>query len=179
MAPVVWQWFPCDSPTITQMTLHCDNFQDPGPSTASIGCMSSTRFIIPSSSQSSGDGGRAPSLLFSPFPCETQFTQSMTTYEYVTFNSLNATSSGTPDCNHPYALASYIPSGSTSYTYNLIQLIPDSFPPFIGDNCGAMPGTPVLGPIAIVSGSAYYSTGYETPQGNYLTSGSIIYTPYP
>jgi hypothetical protein len=188
---VLWKWFPCDNPTEDALLLGCggaNQCAEPSGSifeysfgpTASIECMSSTRFTIPPPSRPVGDGGRTNQLFFSPFTCETQFTQSMTNYEYVTFTALGvgSGSSGVKDCNNPFVLASYIPSGSTQYTYRLIQLIAnDQYPGF--SPCGPEPGTPVLGPIAIVSGSAYYSEGYFAPKGNDYTNQRIVYTPYP
>jgi len=179
---VLWEWFPCDNPTETNLLLGCGTANQciqNGP-TASIGCMSSTRFTIPPGTVSVGDGGRVNQIFFSPFTCETQFTQSMTTYEYATFTALGvgSGSSGVQDCERAFVLASYIPSGSTQYTHQLIQLIAfDAYPGY--SPCGPQPGTPVLGPIAIVSGSAYYSEGYDSPQGNAYTTPRILYTPYP
>jgi hypothetical protein len=179
---VLWEWFPCDNPTETNLLLGCgpaNQCIQNGP-TASIGCMSSYRYTIPPPVKPVGDGGRTNQLFFSPFTCETQFTQSMTDYEYVTFTALGAGSGsgGVQDCFTPFVLASYIPSGSTAYTHQLIQLISyDAYPGF--SPCGPQPGTPVLGPIAIVSGSAYYSEGHDSPQGNDYTIPRILYTPYP
>jgi len=169
---VLWEWFPCDNPTETNLLLGCGNVNqclDNGP-TASIGCMSSTRYTIP---PDRGPGSPRPNQLFwSPFTCETEFTQSMTTYEYVTFTAFGV--SGSRDNETPFALASYIPSGSTDYTYQLVQLIGyDNYP---GPAQQApIANTPVLGPIAVVSGSAYWSKGNGTPQ----TTDKIVYAPYP
>lgn len=171
---VLWKWYSCDNPTETNLLLGCgDPAQclDNGPS-ASISCMSSYRFTIPPPSIPLPDGGRENQLFFSPFTCETQFTQSMTTYEYVTFTAFGV--SGSRDNETPFALASYIPSGSTAYEYKVIQLIGyDNYP---GPAQQApISGTPVYGPIAVVSGSAYWSQTY----GNPTDTSRIVYAPYP
>ncbi len=176
-----WYYFPCDSPTQVGITLGAGGGQStaPGAPTASVGPMSSTRFTIPS--QSANGPNRPNQLFFSPFPVETQFTQSMTEYEYVTFCALG--SGSLTNDSLPWALASYIPSGSNKYTYTFVQLIPYDQSPGGG---GVLPGgTPLLGPIAIVSGSAYYSTSYGAPQGEsgsgspFTTVNQIIHAPYP
>lgn len=171
--PALWKWYPCDNPTETNLLLSAGAGFAPynGP-TSSIGCMSSTRYTIPPPSIPLGDGGRENQLFFSPFTCETAFTQSMTTYEYVTFTAFGP--SGSRDEDTPFALASYIPSGSTNYTYQLIQLIGDDNYPGPAQ-VAPISGTPVLGPIAVVSGSAYWSKGSGTPQ----TTDKIVYAPYP
>jgi hypothetical protein len=188
---ILWKWFACDNPTETNLLLGCggpSQCNPPGgPAFASIGCMSSTRFTIP---PDLGPGsGRPNVLLFSPFTCETEFTQSMTNYEYVTFTSLAfgdpyITGSVPPvvvnNTVYPWALASYIPSGSTEYEYKVIQLIPnDNYP---APTAFYAPGTPLWGPIAIVSGSAYYSVSYQSPKGDEPenpTSQNMYFTPYP
>jgi hypothetical protein len=185
---VLWKWFACDNPTETNLELSFDAGDPPGngPSQA-IGCMSSTRYTIPPARVPGSP--RANVLLWSPFTCETEFTQSMTNYEYVTFTSLAfgdpyITGSVPPvvvnNEIYPWALASYIPSGSTEYEYKVIQLIPnDNYPsptPFYA------PGTPLWGPIAIVSGSAYYSITTNFPKGDEPenpTSQNMYFTPYP
>lgn len=168
--PALWEWFPCDNPTEDALLLGCggppqcdqpsgSNVAYISESTASIGCMSSTRFTIPPTRP---PGSARPNiLLFSPFTCETEFTQSMTTYEYATWTALGV--SGSRNTEDAWALASYIPSGSTEYEYRVLQLIStDCYP---GKCLPPISGTPIYGPIAIVSGSAYYSTTYDNPQG--------------
>ena len=124
-------------------------------------------------------------MLFSPFTCETQFTQSMTVYEQVTFCAIGfgdpyITASALGNDNHPFGLASYIPSGSTEYEYKVIQLIPNcGYPP---SSTYYGPGTPLWGPITIVSGSAYYSRGYVAPKGDEPEnpmSQNMYFTPIP
>ena len=177
---VTWPYFPCDNPTeqtlIVSMSVN-------SPGYASIGCVSANRFGPPSPT---GPTNRDPQMLFSPFPCETQFTQSMTVYEQVTFCALGFGSppynsgSALGNDNHPFGLASYIPSGSTEYTYKVIQLIPNCGYPPDTDYYG--PGTPLWGPITIVSGSAYYSVSYDNPKGDGPVnpiSQNMYFTPIP
>lgn len=96
-------------------------------------------------------------IFFSPFPCqpETQIPVSTGNYQYVTFNPF------LQQVTIPYCLASYIPSGSTSYEYRLI---------YSGST---------YGPIAIESGSAFYSPGASSPQGDVNTLAAISYSVYP
>lgn len=115
-------------------------------------CASSTRGLY----AQPGAQNNPNQIFFSPFPCqpETQITGS-TNYQYVTFKPFPQ------QVTIPYCLASYIPSGSTSYQYRLL---------YSGST---------LGPIAIVSGSAYYSPGYTAPQGDGETIPFISYSVYP
>jgi hypothetical protein len=176
---VTWPYFPCDNPTEQLIQVASSNTSN---GYASIGCVSANRFGPPSPA---GPTNREPQMLFSPFTCETQFSQSMTEYEYVTFTALGfgspyITGSALGNDSFPFGLASYIPSGSTQYEYKVIQLIPNcTYPP---DSDFYAPGTPLWGPIAIVSGSAYYSTTYAYPKGNEPvnpTSQNMYFSPYP
>jgi len=169
---VTWPYFPCDNPTEQVIQVSSSLFN---PGFASIGCVSSARFGPPSPN---GPTNRQPQMLFSPFTCETAFTQSMTDYEYATFCALGTGSLGND--LYPFALASYIPSGSTQYTYKVIQLIPNcTYPP---TSTFYAAGTPLWGPIAIVSGSAYYSRTYNAPKGDELInpmSQNMYFSAYP
>lgn len=177
---VTWPYFPCDNPTEQTLIVSSSTFND---GFASIGCVSANRFGPPSPA---GPINREPQMLFSPFTCETQFTQSMTVYEQVTFCAIGFGSppynsgSALGNDNHPFGLASYIPSGSTKYTYKVIQLIPNcGYPP---SSTYYGPGTPLWGPITIVSGSAYYSVTSGAPKGDEPvnpTSQNMYFTPIP
>lgn len=117
-------------------------------------CVSGVRPIVVTPASSSVNNPNP--YFFSPFPCypETEIPVS-SSYQYATFLPF------AQQVTIPYCLASYIPSGSTTYEYRLL---------YSGST---------LGPIAIVSGSAYYSPGAAYPQGNSQTTPHISYSVYP
>ena len=96
-------------------------------------------------------------FFYSPYPCqpEYQFTTSSGNFQLATFGRYNAMATT------PYTLASWIPSGSLSYQYQLV------------------PSGSTLGPIAIESGSAFYSGGWLTPQGTEEQKNAITYSVIP
>jgi hypothetical protein len=175
---VTWNYARCDNPTQQSIIVSSSLFN---PGYTSLGCVSATRFTVPAGFPTPGGTpqNREAQMLFSPFTCETQFTQSMTNYQYVTFQALGTPLSAPTDPNNAYAfgLASYIPSGSNQYVYKVIQLIPNCNYPSL--ETPYAPFTPLWGPIAIVSGSAYYSINFSSPKGNADTAQFISYSAYP
>lgn len=181
---VFFPYYNCD--TIVENNTTITTSPLPGGPWQSLGCVSTSRYgpAVPA-----GAANRPTQVLVSPFTCETQFTQSMTEYEYVTFTSLGfgdpyITGSTPPvlvnNNVYSFALASYIPSGSTQYEYKVIQLLPNCAYPT--PTVYYEPGTPLWGPIAIVSGSAYYSVGAAYPKGDEPvnpTMQSVYFSPYP
>ena len=154
--PCTFTYYGCDdySAPITT-TISGNRFANENTSSVDTPqCVSGVRPIVVSPESSSLNNPNQ--YFFSPFSCypETEITAS-TDYEYVTFLPF------AQQITIPYCLASYIPSGSTTYEYRLL---------YSGST---------LGPIAIASGSAYYSPGAAYPQGNAQTLPHISYSVYP
>lgn len=147
----------------------CDDYENPfnlvlsgnmtaNENTSSVDnppCVSEPRYPVVSPASSSVNNPNQ--FFYSPFPCypEHPITASTGQFQYVTFGRFPQM------VTTPYTLASYIPSGSLTYEYRLI---------YSGST---------LGPIAIESGSAYYSPGAASPQGNDQTIPYITYSVYP
>jgi hypothetical protein len=154
--PVTFTFFQCeDYGSPTSVTLPGTTIG--GANTSSMEnpyCGSATR---PKVDVPSGSLNNPNQFFYSPYPCqpEYQFTSSSGNFQYATFGRYNQM------VTTPYTLASWIPSGSLSYVYQLV------------------PSGSTLGPIAIESGSAFYSGGWLTPQGTEEQQQAITYSVYP
>lgn len=154
--PVTFTFFECEVyGRATSVTLPGNTID--GANTSSMVnpyCGSATR---PKNDVPLGSLNNPNQFFYSPYPCqpEFQFTTSSGNFQLATFGRYNAMATT------PYTLASWIPSGSLSYRYQLV------------------PSGSTLGPIAIESGSAFYSGGWLTPQGTEEQKNAITYSAIP
>lgn len=154
--PVTFTFFQCeDYSNPISVTLPGNRMT--GENTSSMvnpRCGSAAR---PKSDIPSGSLNNPNQFFYSPYPCqpEYQFTTSSGNFQYATFGRYNQMATT------PYTLASWIPSGSLSYVYQLVE------------------SGSTLGPIAIESGSAFYSGDWLVPQGTAEQKGAISYSAYP
>lgn len=152
--PVTFSYFGCEDYTSATTVVLPGTVGQNTSSMENRWCGSATRlkYDIPE-----GEINNPNQFFYSPLPCqpEYQLLSSSGDFEYVTFGRYNQM------ITTPYTLASWIPSGSLSYVYQLVA------------------SGSTLGPIAIESGSAYYSGGWANPQGTPEQKLAITYSVYP
>jgi hypothetical protein len=154
--PVTFTFFKCEDYTgATSVTLTGNPLS--GQNSSSMENPYCGSALRPKTDVPSGSLNNPNQFFYSPYPCqpEFQFTTSSGNYQLATFGRYNQMETT------PYTLASWIPSGSLSYRYQLV------------------PSGSTLGPIAIESGSAFYSGGWLTPQGTAEQKAAITYSAIP